>query len=150
MADTWTAYERAYRELSPAIGAFMQALAGEFGATADEDCYQESYGWQASFMHGGIRYHAELRLNDASDYGDDEPGEQGNLYLSVIRDGGQIVIGWAPFNYTDECWVPYSDLDTLRGRVPDPSDASEAASAIYSDAARGDSDAGGRQGEMAL
>lgn len=134
-ASTWDAYETAYRTLRFSIRAFMDALADEFDAEAYEDTSQDDYGYACRLTCNGITYFADLRLIDASGAGDEvEPGRSGNLFLSVIRDGGQIVIGWAPENYSDQCWVPYTDLQTLQDRVPDLDEAENVAAAVQRDA----------------
>lgn len=118
--ETWAEYESAYQAIRPKMKAFMDALAAAFGTTADEDTCGEDYGYMAVFTHNGIKYGADLQLWDAgTSNGDAEPGEMGNLHMSVCRDGGLVVIGWAPYNYTDECWVPYTDHAELLRRVPD-------------------------------
>jgi hypothetical protein len=133
--ETWAAYYNAYATLREPMQAFMSALAAEFGATADEDVNGDDYGYRTTFTCNGIRYGAELQLWDAgTSSGDAEPGEMGNLHLSVCRDGGQIVIAWAPHNYSDECWVPYADTDELISRVPSPIEAAGCADTIRKDA----------------
>lgn len=58
-----------------------------------------------------------LRLDEAREYGDDEGYPFGiNFSLDIVENGGLIVGQFAPYNYTDECWVNAKDKEAVENR----------------------------------
>jgi hypothetical protein len=136
--QTWTNYYDAYAVIGPKMKAFMSALTAEFPSATMTESNADDSGYVATFTQGGITYYAELELWDAANSGDEaEPGEKGNVHLTVCREGGEIIVSWAPHNYTYMCWVPYTDTDELLHRIPDTDEALTVAEAICADAERG-------------
>lgn len=67
-----------------------------------------------------------FEIAEASTYGDD-PEDGINFSLDIVENGGRIIGGMTPFNYTDQCWVPASDSDAVEERflLMEKADASD-------------------------
>lgn len=137
-SNPWTAYYSAFAAIKPKMKAFTEAIASQFDATVEEDDNSEDVGFVTSFDVAGIKYYLEFQLWDAgTSSGDAEPGECGAVRLSVCREGGQIVVGWSPYNYTEKVWIPYSDTAEFLARIPEVEEAESVVKAIREDAATG-------------
>lgn len=116
MAGTWDKYEAAYAAIKGDMLTFMTLVAAPFGVEVDEDTMVEDYGFR--FALGKRDIGVELQLWDSHEAsGDFEAGERGNLHLSATYNGGQIIISFAPKNYTKECWVDYADVAEFKARL---------------------------------
>ena len=104
--STWDKYESACKRHAPALKTFVQNVAACFGVNAQEDT-GENYGYGFRVTHDGVTVYLDCQLWDAGAFGDAEPGELGNWHLSACFEGGEIIIGYSPENYTPECWVDY-------------------------------------------
>lgn len=64
-----------------------------------------------------------------SEYWDGEKGGV-NFMLDIVAMGGLILGGLAPYNYTDDCWVPRKDDEAIDRRFRIMEDASEYADEV--------------------
>lgn len=112
--------EGAFAHFGPRMRAFLEAIA--YAANMGEgQVYEldEEYGYEASWPTLGVQFF----LVDAYDYGDAEEDEQGRLVnpmLEAIMEGGQILISFAPYNYSPQVWVDLREEtgpDELERRV---------------------------------
>lgn len=125
--------EQAAAKFKPRIEAFLRALRdaveAETGATGGE-VYEldEEWGWSLSWSVDpgsptGHGVDVKLFLSDASHYGDAEEEQHGqfvNVMIECVKYGGQIVISYAPYNFTPECWVDLKGegaVDELSSRL---------------------------------
>lgn len=116
---TWDEYEALYKHLSPRMRAFAEKIAEPFKGTVEES-NADDYGYLVSIeAANGVKIGLSFDLRDAGAFGDAEDGEKGNFFLSAVYWGGQIIIGYAPHNYTDECWVSYTDTAEFESRLSD-------------------------------
>lgn len=64
-----------------------------------------------------------FEIAEAQTYGDD-PIDGVNFAVQITENGGRMLGGLTPYNYTGECWVPASDEDAVEERFKIMEDAS--------------------------
>lgn len=56
-----------------------------------------------------------LQIAEAREYGD-EPESGINFGLDIVEFGGRILGGFAPHNYTEQCWIDAGDAEAVESR----------------------------------
>jgi hypothetical protein len=112
----WTAYERQVARQKPEMLKAMAELAARFGVvTWDDDCddFNVSFLVERPKPWAGEDYKNRLDVKfsiwDSGDADDGIYGQHGNFVLDIVEEGGRIVGGITPYNYSDDVWVDYSD-----------------------------------------
>ena len=112
MKTAWVkkAYSKRIRTILRNIRNTINAELRGTGITAKGpyDFSVDDYRWELVVEHNG-ESSASISITIAeSEYYD---GTQGgiNFSLDVIGDGGEIIVGLTPYNYTPLCWVPLKD-----------------------------------------
>lgn len=106
------------------IEAYLDGVAKLFrdhGWEASEvmDMSADEYEWcilvapEGQDVRGPRSIAVEFEIVEAMEY-DGHPGV--SFKIDLIGHGGYIVGGLAPYNYTDECWVPMDDVEAVEAR----------------------------------
>lgn len=92
------------------LKAFLERV-NELGAFGGEVCEEaDDYGWELLCD----TWHATATFSDAYEYGDaEEPGQEANVTVFCCAQGGQILPGFVPYNYTSDVWC---DLRNAEGQ----------------------------------
>ena len=114
-------WESATRLMRPRFRRYLEALKTELadiGATVKPDSPYEfsddGFKMGIGFELAGRKVYADLDLNDAAEYGDcEEPDTLAAIQLTSVFEGGEIIISYAPHNYTPKCWVPLKRRELL-------------------------------------
>lgn len=115
-------YEATYGPKIKKILEEVRAEALERGLLCDEpfDMTDEDVRWSALVQPAGTTEDEESGADVNITVAESEhwDGHEGgvNFILDVVGVGGQIIGGLAPYNYTDDCWVPREDEDAVERR----------------------------------
>lgn len=115
MAD-WTAFDHRCKAMAGRMEGFIQKIAGHYNVEVWEDDV-EDYGWSCSIPGKGKSLDVRLEIWDSGDADDGIYGVHGNLNLSVVEEGGLVVGGYIPYNYSPNVWVDYSDSKEWEKRL---------------------------------
>lgn len=121
----WSAHERQVLRCKPGMLAVMRGLARAVGCRQHIEGWDDDSGYRVEFVvfrpgnnHlGKDTLGISLSICDSGDADDGLYGVHGNFMLDIIEEGGRIVGGCVPNNYTDECWVNYDDDLEWTGRL---------------------------------
>lgn len=106
--------ERMKAALVPVTTAFREA-----GYTASDpwDGSGDDFRWYVTVEGNGLheRVDVSLELAESLSYGDDTAGV--NLALDIVADGGRILGGLTPYNYTPNVWAPLDDRAEVLSRM---------------------------------
>ncbi len=120
----WNNYERRYRKLGPRFEKMLRTVAEGLSGFVDFPCWPwhdngDDYGWHLTVERSdGNKFDVSIALIDSHDAsGDHAPGVAGAIRLDFVEDGGLIVGGMAPYNYTDKVWTRYRDAAEFDRRM---------------------------------
>lgn len=118
-----------YAEYAPKMQAVLDnvrsLLVNEMGWWAGDsyDLSDEEYEWRFSAAPTEANQgddpaiDVSLTLGEARVFGDEDRAPFGvSFRLDIVGYGGRIIGGFAPYNYTDQCWVDGSDADAVAER----------------------------------
>lgn len=116
-------YETTYGPKIQKILEEVRAEAVERGLICDEpfDMTDEDVRWSALVLPAGTATAADgvgVDVNITVAESEHWDGSEGglNFIMDVTSVGGAILGGLAPYNYTDECWVPRADEGAVETR----------------------------------
>ena len=85
-----------------------------FGVEGPWDLSSDDYWWALLADVDGVRVDVSFKICESEQY----DGEKGgvNFTLDIVEEGGRIIGGLTPFNYTDRCWVGRKDKQAVEER----------------------------------
>ncbi len=73
----------------------------------------DDYGWELAGEFGGVKFDVHAEFSDAYAFGDEEEaGHSANVNVHACTEGGHVLPGFTPYNYTPDVWC---DLRTEEG-----------------------------------
>jgi|SRR5581483_11367754 len=117
----WTAYWRQVERQKPEMIKAMTDLARRLGIDADDVWTDDNDDFSVSFLverpkpwvedteDYENRLDVRFSIWDSGDADDGIYGKHGNFILDIVEEGGAIVGGFSPENYTERVWVDYTD-----------------------------------------
>lgn len=116
--ETWANYERRWRVLSPRMKAYLDKLAAQFPGSEVWENNGDDYSWNLLVKRpDGNVLDVSFELLDAGSSGDHAAGVRGALAIHLVEEGGLIVGGLTPHNYSDQLWIPYLDATRFDDRL---------------------------------
>jgi hypothetical protein len=89
------------------------------------DLSSDDYWWSLLAHVDGVKIDVSFKICESEQY----DGERGgvNFALDIVEEGGRIIGGLTPFNYTDRCWVSRRDRQAVeeRFRILEQADAND-------------------------
>ena len=78
------------------------------------DLSSDDYWWALLADVDGVKVDVSFKICESEQY----DGERGgvNFALDIVEEGGRIIGGLTPFNYTDRCWVSRKDKQAVEER----------------------------------
>ena len=114
----WDAYVRRWEAMKDRMEKFIQTIAEPFEKVEVWEDNVEDYGWHVSIeREDGNKLDLDLSIWDSGDADDGVYGVHGNFHCGLVEEGGLIVGGCIPHNYSDRVWVDYSDDDEWETRL---------------------------------
>ena len=114
-------YDAAWKYLHPIMRGIMCELAGRIiGEQAEvyEDTWDDcGFSFVIDPPDERDQIWVSLKLIDSCEYDTGERDMWGNILFEASRWGGEILIDFAPYNYTDRVWCGLDDLPELKERL---------------------------------
>ncbi len=106
----WTKYEARFNACKSRMESITTEIASAFPKSEVFESNGADYRFRAIIVReDGEEFGLDFEIWDSGEADDGIYGKHGNFNLSVCADGGLVVGSFVPFNYTDQCWVDYSD-----------------------------------------
>jgi hypothetical protein len=88
--------------------------AAGFDVEGPWDLSSDDYCWSLLADVDGVKVDVSFKICESEQY----DGEKGgvNFALDIVEEGGRIIGGLTPFNYTDRCWVSRKDKHSVEER----------------------------------
>jgi len=98
-----------------------------------DDMTDEDYAWSVAVRPKkgkGELIDVKITIAESEHWDGSEDGV--NFMLDVVAEGGSIVGGLVPYNYTDKVWVPRKDEDAIDERWREFSHGADSSEIVYS------------------
>ena len=78
------------------------------------DLSSDDYCWSLLADVNGMKVDVSFKICESEQY----DGEKGgvNFALDIVEEGGRIIGGLTPFNYSEQCWVSRKDKQAVEER----------------------------------